>query len=456
MEKKIAFMSTGCQSSFGRPREIIASIPELVEVNKREHPDYVMANFCAISTENIDVFDTMKYELLQMKRANPQLKILAGGCIEGLSVKKDLSFADAIYHHQEEATAFLHFLGYDSIADLHPAIIYDTAYIVIAQGCNRRCTFCKVHYLDYMRVTSRPIAEIVALVYSAIDHGIYNIHLNAENSTEYGCDIGTNICELLQAIFAISKVRYVDISGLCLDEISPQLLKLLQNPKTRQLQIEIQSLNDLVRKSMGLHKNSREALAILDALHDKAVTSNFITGFVNSNVKEFDKELKLIRAHHLHFLTLSPYDDTINTPSHQFYQKPSKSELFYYQSAFTTTVAAERQLLLEQLKAEESIEASVAIVTDDGKYTLTPAHHAIKIIARNPNHIPCQVGDVVHVKITKLHQLMSEAEQHELLVKLEVTRDSTDNAEYATLLQNMQYFGDYDQIMMVKGVIVAP
>lgn len=448
-------MSTGCQSSFGRPREIIASIPELVEVDKRENPDYVMANFCAISTENIDVFDTMKRELLQMKQLNPQLKILAGGCIEGLSTKRDLSFADATYHHQEEATAFLRFLGYDSISNLRPAVIYDTAYIVIAQGCNRRCTFCKVHYLNYMRVTSRPVAEIIALIHSAIDQGIYNIHLNAENSTEYGCDIGTNICELLQAIFAISKVRYVDVSGLCLDEINSRLLKLLQNPKIRQLQIEVQSLNDLIRKSMGLHKNSQEALAILDILHDKAITSNFITGFVNSNVKEFDKELKLIRTHHLHFLTLSPYDDTIGTPSHQFYQKPSRSELFYYQSAFTAAVAAERQLLLEQLKAEDFIEASVTIAAEDNKYTLIPAHYAIKIIARNPNHIPCRVGDVVRVKVTKLHQIVPKAKQQEFLAQLKTTRGLTDSTEHATLLQNMQYFGGYDQIMMVKGVIVA-
>lgn len=453
METKIAFMSTGCQTGFGRAREIIASIPELTEVSKTENPDCIMVNFCAISTEAINAFDQMKYELTVIKQHNPQLKILAGGCIEGLSVKKDLSFADAIYHHQEEATAFLHFLGYTSVAHLHPAIIYDTAYIVIAQGCNRRCTFCKVHYLDHMQLTSRPLAEIIALVYIAIEQGVHNIHLNAENSTEYGHDLGHNLCELLEILFAIDGVRFIDISGLCLDEINPRLLALLQHPKTRLLQIEVQSLYDPVRKAMGLHKTRDEALAILDALHDKAIISNFITGFVNSNVKEFDKELNLIRAHHLYFLTLSPYDDTENTPSHHFYQKPSKSELFYYQSAFTATVAAERQLLLEQLMAQDSIEASVVIAPEKGKLTLIPTHYSMKILARNPDHIPCQVGDVVRVKITGLHQIMSAAKQQQFISQ--TTRDLANSAEYANLLKNMQYFGTYDQIMMVKGTIIA-
>lgn len=453
MKKRIAFMSTGCQINFGRPREIIASIPELVEVGKQENPDYIMANFCAISTENITAFTNMQQEILKMKQANPQLKVLAGGCIEGLSVKKDLSFADAIYHHQEEAAAFLHFLGYDSISSPKPAILYDTAFIVIAQGCNRHCTFCKIHYLNYMRLTSRPVSEIVALVYAAIEQGIHNIHLSAENSTEYGCDIGTNLCELLETLLAIDGVYHIDLSGSCLDEINPRLLGILQHPKMRFIQLEIQSLNNQIRRTMGLHKTCEEALAILDALHDKAITSNFITGFVDSNVKEFDRELKLIRAHHLHFLTLSPYDDTEGVPSHQFYKKPSESELSYYQCAFVATVAAERQLLLERLMAEASIEASVTIASD-GKYTLQPSNYAIKVITRSQGKL-YQVGDLVRVKVTGLHQIVSKTKQREFISALEHTHGSSNSAECAELLRNMQYFGGYDQMMMVKGTIVS-
>lgn len=457
MEKRIAFMSTGCQCDFGRPREIIASIPELVEVNSKENPDYIMVNFCAISTENISAFLEMKQRILQLKAANPELKVLAGGCVEGLSDKKDLSFADAVYHHQEGAEAFLHFLGYDTMPELKPAMIYDAAYIVIAQGCNRRCTFCKVHYLDYMQLTSRPPEEIISLVKVAVSHGIHNIYLVAENSTEYGCDIGTNLCNLLQAIFAIDGVRYVDISGLCLDEVSPKLLKLLQDPKTRQLQLEVQSLYDPVRQAMGLTKTRDEALAILDALHDKALISNFMTSFIGSNVKEFNKELKLIRAHHLYFLTLSPYDDTDNTPSHRLYQPPTKSEILYYEEAFVAAVAAERKLLLEDLMAKDSIEATVAIVSER-RYTLTSTHYSLKVYAKNRDN-SFKVGDLVRVKLTGLYQMLPKDKQQKFIEYQELRSyakgDSGNNVDFATFLHNLQYFGEYDQVMIAKGTIVS-
>ncbi len=453
MKKKVAFMSNGCQNNFGRPREIIASIPELTEVNYRENPDYLMVNFCAISAENIDAFKRMKDKIIHLKHVNPQLRVLAGGCIEGLDTKKDLSFADAIYHHQEEAVKFLQFLGYDSLPNPRPAIIYDGAFITIAQGCNRRCTFCKVHYLSHMQLTSRPLAEIITLVYTAIDQGIHNIYLSAENSTEYGCDIGTNLSELLETLFEINGIYHIDIAGLCADEISPKLLTQLQHPKVRQLQIEAQSFYNPIRKAMGLHKTRDEILAIFDILHNKAITSNFITGFTGSNVKEFNKELKLIRAHHLYFLTLSPYDDTEGVPSHQFYQKPSESELSYYRSAFLATVAAERQLLLDQLMTEASIEASV-VTRVKNRYTLIPPNYALKIVAHDSSNFH-QVGDVVHVKITGLDQLLSYSKQQEMLSIKNLPQNSVEYQEYADLLRNLQYFGDYDQIMKVKGTILT-
>lgn len=452
MKKRIAFMSTGCQNSFGRPREIIASIPELTEVSKSENPDYIMANFCAISTENIDAFTAMKSEIMRMKQKNPNLKVLAGGCIEGLSIKKDLSFADGIFHHQEEATAFLRFLGYDSMPDSRPATIFDTAFIVIAQGCNRRCTFCKVHYLNHMQLTSRPVAEIIALVHAAVAQGIHNIHLSAENATEYGADIGTNICNLLQIIVAIDGVRYIDISGLCAEEINPKLLKLLQNPKTRQLQIETQSLHDPIRKAMGLNKTTNEILAIHDALRGKFITSLLMAGFHNCHPKEFEKELKLIRRHHLYYLTYTPYDDTEGTPSHRFYQKPSDDEFFYYQSAFSATIAAERQLILEQLKAQDYIEASIIEITEDS-YVMIPANYTVKITARNRNNHH-KVGDIVRVKITKLHRLMDDHQQEQFLANTGHANGSASDAKFAELLRNTQYFGDHDQIMKVRGIIL--
>lgn len=45
--KKIAFLSSGCQSGFGKPREIIAADPNCCEVKDPKRADILMVNFCA-------------------------------------------------------------------------------------------------------------------------------------------------------------------------------------------------------------------------------------------------------------------------------------------------------------------------------------------------------------------------------------------------------------------------
>lgn len=238
-----------------------------------------MVNFCAISAEGVEAFDRLRKQVIEYKMTNPNLKVIAGGCIEGLSEKKDLDFADAVFHHQGEAEVFATVLGKDDAPALAPFIMNGAVQINISQGCNNRCTFCKVHYLENMQLTSRPMEEILDLARRAISGGCKIVSLIAENSTEYGTDIGTSLTDLLQRLLELDGLRLLDVDGVCLDEVTPELLRVLQHPKIRTIQIEAQSLDDQIRKNMGLKKTTAEALEILNVLSGKALISNFMIGF---------------------------------------------------------------------------------------------------------------------------------------------------------------------------------
>lgn len=449
--KKIAFLSSGCQSGFIKPREIIAADPECREVASPERADILMVNFCAQSTETLAAFEDLRRKVVQHKSANPKLKIVAGGCIEGLAEKKDLSFAEVTYRHQEEAKVLVELLGKRDRLDLSPNVKNGVAMICIAQGCRRRCSFCKVHYLDDRHLVSRPMSEILELARKALKRGTRIVALFAENATEYGLDIGTNLQTLLEQLLALDGLRILDVNGLCLDEVTPELLQVLQHPKIRTLQLEVQSLNDQIRQNMGLRKTTSDALAILDALSDKFLISNFMTGFPGHSMAEFNREMRQIRTHHLYFLSLDPYDDTPGTPSHEIYKPIDDVESASYQHIFLRTVAKERQLLLERIMRLPHIEAAVVAIDDiegHSRVCLQASKHTVMIYAEDERSC-CSLGAIVKVKIVGLH----EDGMHKMLrLRLSDGNDATGRQ----LVQVMQYFGvDKDQSMTVDGKIIG-
>ncbi len=260
----------------------------------------------------------------------------------------DLSFADAIYHHQEEAAVLADFLGKDDQSVLAPVVMGGAATINIAQGCNCRCSFCKVHYLDYMRLTSRPMEEVLDLVRQALERGIRTIVLTAENSTEYGIDIGTSLRTLLEQILAMEDLRF------------------------------------------------------LDALQDKFLISNLMTGFPGHSILEFNREMRRVRTHHLYYLSLDNYDDTPGVPSHELYQPINCDTTRYYQEIFIRTVAKEHQALLERLMRQPYIESSVFSV-DETETRLYASHYTLVVHVEQGQH-RYRPGDMVRVKVTGLHE----------------------------------------------------
>ncbi len=447
--KKIAFLSNGCQSGLCKPREIIVADPNYREVADPKRADILMVNFCAMSAENLDGFEQFRRRITQYKKKNPKLKILAGGCVEGLSEKKDLSFADAIFHHQGEVAALAALLGKETQPALAPLISSGAATINIAQGCNRRCSFCKVHYLDHMRLTSRPIEEILDLAQQAIAKGTHTIVLTAENSTEYGIDLGTNFQTLLKALLALDGLRILNIYGLCLDEVTPNLLQILKHPKISTIQLEVQSLDDQIRKNMNLRKSRDEALAILSALSNKFLISNLMVGFPGHSINEFNREMRQIHAHHLYFLSLDPYDDTPGAPSHEHYQPLDGTTSSYYEMTFLRTVAKERELLLGHLMRQPAIEASVTSV-DHTKICLYALHYTLEIHAEQRHH-RYRPGDIVRVKIIGLHRTMPKLLEVGVRIFSGKNRPVTDQ-----LLQYMRYFdtASQEQFMQVDGEIL--
>src|SRR5262249_22519422 len=63
-----------------------------------------------------------------------------------------------------------------------------SAYVKIAEGCNRTCSFCVIPQMRGLQ-RSRPTADVVAEVQRLVDQGVREINLISQDTVAYGRDL---------------------------------------------------------------------------------------------------------------------------------------------------------------------------------------------------------------------------------------------------------------------------
>jgi ribosomal protein S12 methylthiotransferase len=105
---------------------------------------------------------------------------------------------------------------YDDKMPRRLSTLNHTAYVKIAEGCNRPCTFCIIPRIRGL-MRSRPTASILNEALSLANSGVKEINLVAQDLTDYGNDrrlAGENIVTLLQALNDLLNERFAPEEGI--------------------------------------------------------------------------------------------------------------------------------------------------------------------------------------------------------------------------------------------------
>ncbi len=170
-----------------------------------------------------------------------------------------------------------------------------SAYLKIADGCGRYCSFCSIPYIKGDWV-SRPEAEIIADAVRLQDAGIKEINLIAQDTTAYGIDRGEKdalpgliekICE------AAPHVPWIRVLYAFPGFVSDQLIDLLaDHPRVLPyLDIPLQHAHPEMLKRMKRPSDVNWVRETIAKMRDRfpafAIRSTFIAGFPNESEVEF-------------------------------------------------------------------------------------------------------------------------------------------------------------------------
>lgn len=193
------------------------------------------------------------------------------------------------------------------------------AYLKIAEGCARRCSFCIIPELKG-RLRSRQINDIVSEAENLISSGIKEIVLVSQESTDFGKDLKTeeNLSLLLREISSVSKdTRLRFMYGHPLS-ISDELIETIAQHKNicSYFDIPIQHASGKLLEKMnrGYDLNFLRNLfkKIRKNISDAVLRTTIITGFPGETSDDFkilDEFLEEIKFHHAGVFTYSEMDD---------------------------------------------------------------------------------------------------------------------------------------------------
>src|SRR6478609_7880570 len=197
-----------------------------------------------------------------------------------------------------------------------------SAYVKIAEGCNRNCTFCAIPLMRGKQ-RSRPIESIVAEAHQLAVEGVKEINLISQDTVNYGVDLGLRqgLVSLLRELVKVNGPRWIRPFYLYPQQVTDELLDLYAGEEriAKYIDMPLQHLNSLMLKRMHRLGDRRVIEALVDRIKARipGVTfrTAFIVGFPGETDEAFDELRRYVEQAEFDRVAAFLYSDEEGTPA---------------------------------------------------------------------------------------------------------------------------------------------
>lgn len=196
-----------------------------------------------------------------------------------------------------------------------------SSYIKIAEGCNKRCSYCIIPYVrgNYRSI---PMEVIVEEAESLASQGTRELILVAQETTLYGTDLYGKkaLPELVDKLSKISSIEWIRLLYCYPEEITDEIIEVFKNKKVcPYIDMPIQHSSDAILKRMGRKTNRAELVDKINKLRksvpDIALRTTLITGFPGETDEDFEKLYDFVKEIKFDRLGVFPYSREEGTPA---------------------------------------------------------------------------------------------------------------------------------------------
>jgi len=282
-------------------------------------------------------------------------------------------------------------------------------YLKIAEGCDRKCSFCAIPIIRGKHV-SRPIDDIISEATTLTASGIKEINLISQDTTYYGLDLYKKrlLPELLTTLAKVNGLEWIRLHYTYPDGFPLELLNVVKSHPNicNYIDIPLQHISNRILKSMHRGMDGTTTRNLIDTIRQSipgvAIRTTLIAGYPGETEKEFLELRKFIEEYRFDRLGVFAYSHEEDTGAfHLKDSVPYKNKMERVEELMR--VQEEISLSLNQVKVGQTMKILVDRLEDEfyiarSEYDSPEVDNEVLISKNDTTLLP---GSFYNVKITR-------------------------------------------------------
>ena len=343
---KVLFISLGCDKNLADSEYMLGLLREggISITDEEEEADVIVVNTCCFIGDAKEESIQTILDMAQYKTDGKRRGLIVAGCLAERyreEIRTELPEVDAVLgtNSCEDIVNAVHAVmkgdRYESFRELaglptkrvkrEPSTGGHYAYLKIAEGCDKRCTYCIIPSIRGA-YRSVPLEELLVQARELVAQGVKELILVAQETTLYGLDLygEKSLGRLLSELNRIPGDFWIRILYCYPEEIDDALLDaILQNEKVcHYLDLPIQHSSDAVLRRMGRKTGHDGIVRIVKRLKERipdiCLRTTLICGFPGETEGQHEELMQFINEMEFDRLGAFAYSPEEGTPAETF------------------------------------------------------------------------------------------------------------------------------------------
>ena len=309
-KNKINVVTLGCSKNVYDSEVLMGQLKANGKaVAHEDEGNIVVINTCGFIDNAKEESVNTILDFVQKKEAGDVDKVFVTGCLSERykpDLVKEIPNVDQ-YFGTTELPQLLKALGADYKHELIGERLTTTpknyAYLKIAEGCDRPCSFCAIPLMRGKH-RSTPIEDLVVEAEKLAANDVKELILIAQDLTYYGLDLykKRNLAELLKALVKVEGIEWIRLHYAFPTGFPMDVLEVMKNePKIcNYLDIPLQHISDKILKSMRRGTTHAKTTKLLqqfrEAVPNMAIRTTLIVGYPGETEEDFQTLKQWVEA----------------------------------------------------------------------------------------------------------------------------------------------------------------
>jgi ribosomal protein S12 methylthiotransferase len=270
------------------------------EVVHEQDGNIVVINTCGFIDNAKEESVNTILDFVQKKKSGKVDKVYVTGCLSERykpDLIKEIPDVDQ-YFGTTELPQLLNALGADYKHELIGERLTTTpknyAYLKIAEGCDRPCSFCAIPLMRGKH-RSKSIEDIIVEAEKLASDGVKELILIAQDLTYYGLDLykKRNLAELLRCLVKVKGIEWIRLHYAFPTGFPIDVLEVMKSePKIcNYIDIPLQHISDKILKSMRRGTTKEKTTNLIqkfrDTVPNMAIRTTLIVGYPGESEEDF-------------------------------------------------------------------------------------------------------------------------------------------------------------------------